>query len=235
MDSIEEIENKAMARARKVRVYATDEDIECRLHHYYQENINAMIKIGQRYDAVMDHYKEESGWMQRFQEAQERALAREKIVERVNPRSVHLSTEEMEKFRAEYPAPAQGLEINSVISLGFYSGKYHFQAGIIRPDLPEFQSDDCKTIPKLVRNVQKYMGKQQKRFHGAEIVPFFYTIEEENKFTTEQNESLIEYVTSIMPLSSFLVQKMRKLMDRPIRSLSAAEREEFERYYFWNV
>lgn len=235
MDSIEEIKKRTMASTKKVRTFANDNDIEGILHNFYRQNLNGLIKIGQRYDLVMDHYKEASGWAQRFHEAQERALLREKIVERVNPLSVRLPAEEMEKFRAAYPAPAEGLELTSTINLGYYSKKYHFQAGIIRPDFPEFQSSDFRTIPKLVMNVTKYLEKQQKKFHGAEINPFFYTIEEENRLEREEKESMIDFLKKTMPISLLLERKIKKEMDKPIRGLSAEEREEFEKHYFWNV
>lgn len=222
-----------METEKRVVTFATDNDVSEILRDYHEQNIIGITEISQRYTTAIDHYKTSSGWAEQFRENQEKLLARGEILEIT--RNAHLSTEDLEKFRIAYPAPAEGLWLVSAIRLESYHKKYNFEAGIIRPDFPEFWSDDFRTIPKLVINVQKYLDSQNEKLHGAQITPFFYTIQEKNLLETEEKDNVIDCIKEAMPMSVSLERKIRKDLGRPIRGLSAEEIREFEKFYFWNV
>ena len=195
---------------------------------FLDKNTTVMAEIGQRYSAATHEYKDKSGWAEQFSKDQQSLKDEGVILQAMSPYSVHLPKEELTKFRASYSNLAEDLKLTSAIDFKKREGLYFFAAGIIRPDFPETPGVDHNTIEELVWKIKNYLGKKNEDFYGANIVPFFYTVNDDEEIETEDMETLLEFGREFTNLGN---EEIIKEINKPFEKLSPQEIEEFEKLY----
>jgi hypothetical protein len=261
----------------KINVFDTYEDAFNQLiKPHYKKNLETEIELGERYRLKKQEYINVSGYGERFRKEQEEKLPHtlktthpktgEKI-EFVFPYSEQdldahyraLPKEEHKKFLESYPDIRNGLEFMCIVKLEVEGNKYYFQqaqdALLVSPKEYLNTYNGCMSIPKLVKNVQKYLQDQHNMYRGAKVNTSFYTVNtKEPTFSAKQKEGAKESFQELkspehkkrcgemLENASFweklgfkfvLALMFKNILKNKnlIRGLNQPEREEFEKLY----
>lgn len=243
----------------KINVFDNYEEVQPILLQYLDENMKAKGEYHKITQTKLEEYKTKTSWYEKVEE--EAAKSRTSLM--TDPRtgekievtllgiggSRHLSEKENEEFCKMYPNLGQGLELKCTICLQADDENYFFNAGIMRPDFPEYESEDYSSIKELVNKVHKFLEAPNNAWPGAKITPYLYTVKGEEKINEEEKSEFRTLLEMIFPKEESikdltpeekvevegLREGIKKLDNGSInilsRGLTQQEREEFERLY----
>ncbi|MBI4141959.1 hypothetical protein HY484_03485 [Candidatus Woesearchaeota archaeon] len=194
-----------------ITVFDRDEDTNEILAEYLEQNNKIRMLIGENGIQKEKEYRKKTGYDERLREQQKGMLYPPE------PSMFALPREEEQKIWTDV---GKGLELICAINLEKFDNEYVFSAGIVRPDIPEYDSDDdngeYSTIKELVDGIKKHLAQLPVSYCGATIKPFFYTVTEE----VSLDDALKVLIKKLgVPIPSD---------DIKMRGLNEQERTEFE-------
>ncbi|MBU0470018.1 MAG: hypothetical protein KKA62_02390 [Nanoarchaeota archaeon] len=137
----------------------------------------------------------------------------------------------LEELLRIYPGCGLGEELIASINLYSVDNLHAFSKTLLNPDNFSIFGP-YQTIPLLVDGVKTKIDTENKIYFGAKVTPFFYTLEEEFRFSQKVQDEVEQYLKTNTQDNSFLDLVKERLKTYVEKRLTPDEINKFQREYF---